>query len=122
MVNGRQKGARGEREWAEFLRDHGWPHARRGQQRSGVDQADVIDGPLGYHWEVKRVEQLNVWAALRQAERDAGENVPAVAMRRNRTPWVVVLPAEHALELIAKAQAYDALSNSAEQDILDLLG
>lgn len=31
----------GEREFADLLKAHGWPNARRGQQRSGVDRAVI---------------------------------------------------------------------------------
>lgn len=100
--NSRRKGAVGEREFADLLQKNGWPNARRGQQRSGVDQADVIDGPVGYHFEVKRVENLNVWKAMEQAERDAKPDVklPVVAMRRNGTDWLAVLPMKELLHLL----------------------
>lgn len=102
-VNGRAKGKTGELEFKDLLREHGWADARRGQQRSGVDQADVIGGPPGVHFEVKRVEALNVWAAFEQAERDApAGTTPVVAMRRNRSRWLAVLPIEVLLELLRR--------------------
>lgn len=104
-VNSRRKGASGEREFAEELRRNGWPNARRGQQRSGVDQADVIDGPPGVHWEVKRVEALNVWKAMAQAQRDAPAGaLPAVAMRRNNGAWLAVVPLDAFLALLRAAE------------------
>lgn len=85
-------GSCGERELAGFLRERGWRAAKRGQQRSGLEQADVVDGPAGVHFEVKRVEKLNVWAAYEQAQRDAElSEEPVVAMRRNRSPWLAVV-------------------------------
>lgn len=99
-MNSRQKGARGERELAGVLAEFGWP-ARRGQQRSGVDQADVIDGPPGIHFECKRVESLNVWAAYAQAQRDApNDHTPVVAMRRNKSPWLAVVDLRTLLRLL----------------------
>ena len=42
MTNGREKGARGERELARKLREYGY-HSRRGQQYSGANgDADVV--------------------------------------------------------------------------------
>jgi len=105
-INSRAKGAAGEREFAAVLRAAGWPTARRGQQRSGLDQADVIDGPREVHWEVKRVEALSVWAAAAQAARDAGPGeVPVVAMRRNGGDWLAVVPLTFLLQVLALRDA-----------------
>lgn len=100
MVNSRQKGARCERELAGELRRFGF-EARRGQQRSGLDQADVIGGPPGWHIECKAVERLNVWDAMKQAERDAapGEK-PMVVMKRNRSGWLAVVRLDDLLALL----------------------
>lgn len=100
-MNSRQKGARGERELAAFLASFGWSNARRGQQRSGVDQADVIDGPPGVHFECKRVQNLNFWAAHEQATADAPPGVlPVVAARRNNGQWLALLPLDALLRLL----------------------
>lgn len=93
----RTKGQAGEREAAAFLAEQGFPEARRGlgQARGGGKEvADCINvGPL--HIEVKRVEKLNVVDAVKQAQRDAGENkIPLVLHRRNNHPWLVTMPAE----------------------------
>lgn len=101
-INSRRKGAVGEREFAEYLRLMGYPDARRGQQRSGLDQSDVIGGPAAVHFEVKRVEALNVWNAAEQARRDAPfGDAPVVAMRRNGDDgWLAVLPMPVLLHLL----------------------
>ncbi|QDP57847.1 MAG: putative protein D14 [Prokaryotic dsDNA virus sp.] len=106
MVNSRQKGARGERELASVLREEGWTGAMRGQQRSGCEQADVVGGPAGVHWEVKRVERLLLAKAVEQARRDArpGE-VPIVAHRRSQEPWLATLDLKVLLRLLAWAEA-----------------
>lgn len=103
-INSRAKGCRGEREWRDVLRDHGWT-ARRGQQFSGDKSApDVISEIEWIHWEVKRVEKLNIDQAMAQAVRDAGDaKVPAVAHRRDGKEWLVTMPAEHFLELLRVA-------------------
>lgn len=102
MTNSRDKGARGERAFAAYLRDHGWHKARRGVQHSGgPDSPDVAEGPPGFHWEVKRVEKLRLWDALSQAIHDSGENdVPVVAFKRNRYGWVAILRMDDFLEVI----------------------
>lgn len=96
----RDKGARGEREFAELLRGHGI-EAERGRQHSGgSDSPDVRHALNGLHFEVKRCERLQLWQALEQAQADAGERVPVVAHRSNRRSWVVVLSADDFLCLI----------------------
>ena len=90
-MNSRAKGAAGERELAEKLREYGYA-ARRGQQFSGANgDADVV-GLTGYHIECKRVEKLNIDDAMAQSVRDARENeIPIVCHRKNRKEWLVTL-------------------------------
>jgi Holliday junction resolvase len=102
MTNSRQKGARGEREWRDQLRAAGYT-ARRGQQFSGgTDSPDVICEELGavIHFEVKRVESLNVHRAMEQADNDADGKIPVVAHKRNGAPWLVTMPAEAFFEIL----------------------
>lgn len=104
-MNSRQKGKRGELEWAEYLRAGGID-ARRGCQFSGSpDSPDVVTGlDDRFHFEVKRVEALNVNEAMAQAEADCGEGgrMPVVAHRRNRTPWLVTMRACDWLALVSR--------------------
>ena len=89
-MNSRAKGASGERELAKVLREYGY-NARRGQQyKGGADSPDVI-GLDGIHIEVKRVERLNISDAMAQSIRDAGDDVPIVAHRKNREDWLVTM-------------------------------
>lgn len=94
MTNSRQKGARGERELAAVLREHGF-ECRRGQQFCGANgDADVVGLP-GVHIECKRVESLNIYKAIEQAKSDARENeLPAVFHRKNGKPWLVTMTLE----------------------------
>jgi Holliday junction resolvase len=94
MTNSRQKGARGERELAAVLREHGYD-CRRGQQYCGANgDADVVGLP-GIHIECKRVESLNIHKAIEQAKSDARENeLPAVFHRKNGKPWLVTMTLE----------------------------
>ena len=90
-MNSREKGKRGERELAKVLTDHGF-NCRRGQQYSGANgDADVV-GLDGVHIECKRVEQLNLYAAMLQAVMDAREGEkPVVMHRKNNKPWLVTM-------------------------------
>lgn len=92
-MNSKQKGKRGELEWAQFLRDMGCPDARRGQQYKGTgDSPDVVGGITDTHCEVKRVERLNLEKAMSKAVDEATfGNVPYVAHRTNNSPWKVTI-------------------------------
>ena len=93
--NSRAKGARGEREFAAFLREHGFD-ARRGQQfAGGADSPDVVSASLSWlHIEVKRVEHFNLAKACAQATRDAAGKPWIVAHRRNRKPWFITMDSD----------------------------
>ena len=101
MVNAIEKGKRGEREFAKYLRDNGVP-ARRGQQHAGgEDSPDVVHLIDGVHFEVKRTEKLRLDEALRQACQDASVlDVPVVAWKKNRQGWVAILPMDQLLPLL----------------------
>ena len=99
MINSRQKGARYERHIAKVLREHGFT-AERGQQHAGgQDSPDVKHNLTGIHFEAKHVEKLNIWEALEQAERDAGDNIPVVVFKRNRTKDYVALSLDDFIDL-----------------------
>lgn len=102
----REKGKRGERELANYLRDYGYD-CRRGQQYSGSKgDADVVGLP-GIHIECKRVERLNIYDAIQQAINDtqveqlpAGKEIyPAVFHRRNRGSWLATMRLEDWINL-----------------------
>ena len=90
-----RKGASGERELAELLRDYGY-NAERGGSLTFGKTPDVTGLP-GIHIEVKRTERLNVLEAYQQAVRDAErfqDGIPALFHRRNRSPWLVTMSFE----------------------------
>ena len=99
-INSRQKGAAGERELANILKEYGYD-ARRGQQFCGKNgDADVIGIP-GIHIECKRVEKLNLENAMNQSINDAREGeIPTVFHRKNRMEWLVTLRMKDFIELI----------------------
>lgn len=97
-INSRAKGAKGERELANKLKDYGY-NCRRGQQFSGLEGEDVTG--LDYiHIECKRVENLNIEKALQQSKRDAKENqLPAVFHRKNGEKWKVTMDFDDWMQL-----------------------
>lgn len=96
MINSNRKGKCGEREAAKAIQHYLGFEARRGQQfKGGQDSPDVaLDDVEGLHFEVKRVERLELYKALEQALVDAGENAPIVLHRKNHKPWVAVIRLE----------------------------
>lgn len=104
-MNSKQKGARGERELSNKLKDYGY-ETRRGQQYCGANgDADVVGLP-GIHIECKRVEKLNIYDAVDQAKRDSGcedlpfgYDLPAVFHRKNNCEWLVTMPLDHWIDL-----------------------
>lgn len=92
-MNGKRKGSAGERELCEFLTAAGYPAHRNDQRYTGGQGNPDIDaaGLERLHIEVKRVEKLNISAAMQQAERDAVNRIPAVIHRRNREQWLITM-------------------------------
>lgn len=87
-----RKGRSGELELVRILQDMGIP-ARPGDPVSYGTTPDIVGVP-GIHVEVKRVERLNVDAAMDQAVRDAEkfcDGMPTVFHRKNRQPWLVTM-------------------------------
>ena len=99
FMNSRNKGASGERELANKLKEYGYD-TRRGQQYCGANgDADVV-GLDGIHIECKRVERLNLYDAMAQSVHDAKENEkPAVFHRKNRCEWLVTMRLEDWIDL-----------------------
>lgn len=92
-INSCQKGKRGEREAAKAVTEALGITARRGQQFSGLEGEDIVTDLDGVHFEVKRVERLNLYAAMEQATLDAGvDDVPVVLHRKNGKQWVAIVP------------------------------
>jgi Holliday junction resolvase len=103
MINSRAKGAAGERELANRLKELGLT-ARRGQQFCGANgDSDVVCEELSsYHIECKRVQALNIHDAISQAVRDGKDKTPVVVHRKNGTPWLATLFLEDWIKLAVK--------------------
>lgn len=95
MKNSREKGAAGERELANILKDYGYK-TRRGQQYCGSNgDADVVGLP-GIHIECKRVEKFTLKElnkAMEQSINDAKDDeIPVVIHRKNfERDWKVTI-------------------------------
>ena len=78
MTNSRAKGARGERELANLLKEYGY-ECRRGQQFSGANgDADVVGLPQ-----------------------------PVVMHRKDRHPWLVTMSMGDFMEMYSKVNGND---------------
>ena len=94
-----RKGAVGERELAHILRDFYGYEVKRGSVF--FHQSDMV-GLVGIHPEVKRVEKLNIHAAMEQAKEEAEirkDGLPTVFHRKNRTEWLVTQRLEDWIDL-----------------------
>jgi len=122
-VNSKQKGNRGEREWAAYCREQGYEVRRTQQYAGGMEEsADCIGLPY-IHQEVKRVEKLNIDDALEQAKEDNEptindihklNKIPIVAHRRNGKQWKVTMYADDWFELYHEWEAGKAIQEIKE--------
>lgn len=115
-MNSRNKGAKGERELSNVLKDYGYK-CRRGQQYCGSNgDADVVGLP-GIHIECKRVERLNLYDAMDQSKRDALEGeIPAVFHRKNRCEWLVTMRLEDWIHIYREWEAGNGLYKTEPED------
>ena len=101
-INSRAKGARGEREFRDWLIDRGHA-ARRGQQYSGGNESPDVVSDLDsvVHWEVKRTETCSPYKYLEQALNDAAvTQIPVVMHKQSRKDWIAIIRAEDLLKLV----------------------
>lgn len=116
-MNSRNKGKRGELEWARVCREHGYDCRRTAQYCGNTGEASDVVGLPGIHIEVKRAEKTLLYDWLGQAMHDAGaenekvRSIPIVAHRRNNQPWVVIMDADDWFRLYA---AYELNMTGAE--------
>jgi hypothetical protein len=117
----RQKGKRGERECAAELGQLlglAEGAARRGVQfAGGPDSPDVVLDGVAIHVEAKRVEALQLYAAIEQATSDANGNVPIVWHRRNGKPSVVIVETSRLLELAREIVRASTASKTSTQSV-----
>ena len=122
-INGRNKGAAGERELANLLKKYGYKTSRGVQYCGDTGAADVIGLPQ-IHIECKRVERLNIYDAIEQAKSNAtakeipfGEsNLPAVFHRKNNHEWLVTMRLEDWIELYREWEAGNSLGKEIDNE------
>lgn len=112
-MNVRRKGNAGEREWAKIVNKTFGVQFARTPLSGGLDlkgdllkkygsQASIADE---FHWEVKRVEKLNIHKALQQAIRDSRPPlIPCVPHRRNDEEWFITLQAKDFLNILVELE------------------
>jgi len=99
MINGRSKGAGGERELCRWLQDtlglQRTPERNLDQVRNGG--ADVCE-VSPFLFEVKRCEAVSKrawWVQVMKAARQTPGSIPVVAYRQNRKPWRFLISASY---------------------------
>lgn len=71
----------------------------------GAGGEDLLLSPAArrkypFSFECKNTERLNIWDAIGQAEANAGQHVPAVVFKRNKSQIYVALPFSAFLNLV----------------------
>ena len=94
----RDKGKRGEREFAKFCRDQGFDVRRTAQYCGNTGEAADVVGLPHIHVEVKNTERLSIYDSMCQAIWDANKegkgNFPIVAHKKNYHRWLIIMEAE----------------------------
>lgn len=94
-INSKTKGKVGELEFVKKCKEQGYLNVRRTAQYNGKEldsKADVVNLPY-IHAEVKRVERLNIYDAVEQAQRDCKlQELPTVFHRKNNKEWLATMP------------------------------
>lgn len=100
-----RKGRAGELELCRILSGFGYD-VKPGAAVSFGSTPDIVGLP-GVHIEVKRRENTDIAAALKQAAEDAqrfGDGLPVVFTRGNRQRWRVVMDLDDFMELYGRAR------------------
>ena len=113
----KEKGKRGEREFAAVLRSFGF-EARRGQQFSGGDDSPDVVCPSwpSIHFEVKRVEKVNLPVAYIQAAADGVGKAPVVVTRKNGGEWMAYLTATDLLLILQRLENLSKLAGCTSKE------
>jgi hypothetical protein len=101
----KRKGATGELDVAKLAIAHGFTECRRNFGSGSRGGGDLIGIP-GVSMECKRQERLNIHAAYEQAARAArATEMPVVAFKRSRGPWLAVLELDELFALLKLREA-----------------
>ncbi len=101
MVNGKQKGKRGELELCHVLKESfGWDAERSVQYNGNAGDSDLLVRQMpAMFLECKRVQSLSVSKAMETAVRQAGSKLPCLFHRRDREPWLLTIRLADLMEL-----------------------
>jgi len=98
MINGRGKGAGGEREFCKWLQEtlnlQKTPERNLDQVRNGGSDINEV---APFMFEVKRCEALakrDWWVQVKKAANTVPGSIPVVAYRQNRKPWKFLISAQ----------------------------
>lgn len=102
----RDKGKRGERWCADKLTDAGFPARRGCQYRGGGESPDVVCPALDFlHFEVKRVNRLQLTKAMQQVCADTKPGVwPVVVSKADNEPGMAHMLFDDWLALLRKCE------------------
>lgn len=102
-INSRTKGAAGERELANTLKElFGWNARRTAQFCANAGDSDVVIEELPELFvEVKRVQSLSIHPVVQKAKEQCNGKLPVVFHRRNQSEWLCTVPLTD-LTLLAK--------------------
>ena len=124
-MNPRNKGNKGERDWRDVLNHKFGVNYARTPLSGGLDIRGDIRRKYGspksiadeFHWEVKRVEKLNIHRALQQSIRDSRPPlIPCVVFRRNNEDWRITLQAKDFLNILLELQELRQKPSKKETD------
>ena len=116
-MNSKDKGKRGELDAVRFLKECGFPDARRTHQYAGNNgDSDVVcpNWLPGVHIECKRNEDIDIgkaaWhRAINQAKEECGDKEWCVLWRKNRGSWRLTYQDVHRVVTVDEDLIGDAL-------------
>lgn len=103
MSNNRARGARGEREARDAVKEHLGMDAKRSAQASGKLSADLIGTGL-VHFECKKRRTIAAARFMDQAVNDCGTQIPVVIMREDHGEWLLVVRVKDARRFAKEIQ------------------
>ena len=125
MVNSKQKGNQGERDWAKFLREQNLDKRAWRNYGSGstIYKSDVVN-KLDYNFEVKVGKHFSLPQALKQTQKDAemSHAKPSVAFhldQMRQDEWWIIIDAYEWAELFKKNK--EQISREPDKELRYLL-
>jgi hypothetical protein len=113
-IHSRNKGAAGERELANTLKElFGWRARRTAQFSGNAGDSDVVIEELPELFvEVKRVQSLSIHPVMQKAKEQCKEKLPIICHRRNQSEWlctVRLIDLAQVASMICRAGSTDSL-------------